>query len=327
MDGGARAERGASSAAIRVPAGLNVALVLGVQAAAVALLYAGARSDGLMTLGLGVAFSFLLLTNYALLHEAAHEHLHSLGWWNAVLGALAGVLFPASVSMVRITHAIHHCYNRTDEEMFDLYYPGDNMLRKHVQWYTPLLGFFWFLVPVGSIVFGIFPGLLRTRLARISTTTKFMHEYFDRAAVRRMRLELAFACAYWVALWHLLALDAWTLAVFYGCFAFNWSTRQYVSHAYTARNVVNGALNLKVGRVMGAILLNGQWDLVHHQKPWLPWTALPEEGRRSAPPVDYVSQYLRMWRLGMLPVSEAAPAPLPNELKAPSNAPAQMSAS
>jgi fatty acid desaturase len=200
------------------------------------------------------------------------------------------------------------------------------MLWKYVQWYTPLLGFFWFLVPLGSVLFGLFPNLLRTRLARISTTTKFMHEYFDRRAVIRIRIELAAAAAYWIALWNLLGLDWTTLATFYGCFAFNWSTRQYVSHAYTPRDVINGALNLKVGRVMGAILLNGQWDLVHHQKPWLPWTSLPEAGTRSAPPVSYARQYLRMWRFGMLPATETAPAPLPSELRPPSSATEAVSA-
>ncbi|TMH71769.1 MAG: fatty acid desaturase [Betaproteobacteria bacterium] len=227
----------------RIPDRLNVALVFGVQSAAIGLIWCAARVEGVAVLALGIAFSFLLLTNYALLHEAAHDHLHSSRVGNALLGALAGSLFPASMSMVRVTHAIHHCYNRTDEEIFDLYHPRDNMLRKYVQWYTPLLGFFWLLVPLGSVLFGVFPGLLRTRLARISTTTKFMHEYFDALAVRRVRLELVFICVYWTAIWHLLALDWGTLAVFYGCVAFNWSTRQYVSHAYTARDVVNGALN------------------------------------------------------------------------------------
>lgn len=317
----------AGSVAPAIPDRLNVLLVVGVQVLAAALLWAGSHVSAVWTVGLGVVFSFLLLTNYALLHEAAHDHLHSSAAGNAVLGALSGVLFPASVSMVRATHAIHHCYNRTDEEIFDLYYPSDSMLRKYVQWYTPLLGFFWVLVPLGSVLFGLFPALLRTRLARISTTTKFMHEYFDDAAVRRVRVELACAFAYWLLLWWLLELDVVTLVIFYGLFAFNWSTRQYVSHAYTPRSVVNGALNLEVGALMGTILLNGQWDLVHHQKPWLPWNALPAEGRFSAAPVSYGSQYLRMWRLGMLPVREPAPAPLPSELRAPSNAPVTMSSS
>lgn len=297
-----------------IPDRLNVALVLGVQAGAIALLWLGARSGPVATVALGVAFSFLLLTNYALLHEAVHDHLHSDRRANRWLGAAAGCLFPASAAMVRVTHAIHHCYNRTDEEIFDQYAPRDNMLLKTVQWYTPLLGFFWCLVPAGSVLFAAAPGLLRTRLARKSTTTKYMAELFDAAVVRQARLELVLGAAYWVALWHLLALDWPTVAIFYACFAFNWSTRQYVTHAYTPRDVVNGALNLKVGPVMRRVLLNGNWDLVHHQQPWLPWNALPEAGQRSAPPVSYGRQYLKMWRLGMVPAAEPAPLPLPAEL-------------
>lgn len=105
----------------QIPDRLNIVLVLAVQAGAMALLWAGARAETPVAIALGVAFSFLLLTNYALLHEAAHEHLHSSLPLNRLLGALTGVLFPASVSLVRITHAIHHCYNRTSEEVFDQY--------------------------------------------------------------------------------------------------------------------------------------------------------------------------------------------------------------
>jgi fatty acid desaturase len=308
-----------------VPDRLNVLLVVSVQAIAISLLWTGAHSALWLAVPCAFAFSYLLLTNYALLHEAAHDHLHSDPVGNAFLGALAGCLFPASLSMVRVTHAIHHCYNRTDEEIFDLYNPGDNMLLKYVQWYTPLLGFFWFLVPAGSVLFGLFPELLRTRLARISTTTKFMHEHFNRAAVFRIRVELVFAAAYWLTLGWALHLDLATMALFYGCFAFNWSTRQYVTHAYTRRDVVNGALNLRVSPIMAAILLNGHWDLVHHQKPWLPWSALPAAGRSSAPSVRYITQYLRMWRHGLLPATEPAPKPLPTELRPPSSAPEAMS--
>lgn len=305
------------SAVCPIPDRLNMALVLGVQAGGIGLLWAGVRLTSVPSLGLAVVFSFLLLTNYALLHEAAHDHLHSDPRANWVLGALAGLLFPAAASLVRVTHAIHHCYNRTDEEIFDQYKDGDNMLLKTVQWYTPLLGFFWCLVVAGSILFGLFPSLMRSRLARRSTTTKFLPTFSDATAVRRVRLELAVGCTYWLVLWHTLTLDWQTLALFYGCFAFNWSTRQYVSHAYTPRHVVTGALNLKVGRIMDWVLLHSQWDLVHHQKPWLPWTALPAEGRRSSPPVSYVGQYLKMWHVGMVRATEPSPAPLPNELKPP----------
>ena len=43
-------------------------------------------------LPVGVAFSYLMLTNYALLHEAAHGNLQSHWRRNYLLGVVAGLL-------------------------------------------------------------------------------------------------------------------------------------------------------------------------------------------------------------------------------------------
>jgi fatty acid desaturase len=70
--------------------------------------------------------------------------------------------------------------------------------------------------------------------------------------------------------------------------------------------VMKGAWNLKVSRLMGWVFLNGQWDLVHHMNPDLPWQLLPNEGARSAEPISYWRQYLKMWG-GPRPNQEPAP--------------------
>jgi hypothetical protein len=70
--------------------------------------------------------------------------------------------------------------------------------------------------------------------------------------------------------------------------------------------VINGALNLRVSRPMSWLLLQGNWDLVHHQMPWLPWTSLRTHGLQSVPPVSFWRQYLRMWS-GPRPTTEPAP--------------------
>ena len=49
----------------------------------------------------GVVFSYLLLTDYALLHEAAHANLQSHPRRNYWLGFLTGLLFPIPFSMIR----------------------------------------------------------------------------------------------------------------------------------------------------------------------------------------------------------------------------------
>jgi hypothetical protein len=43
-----------------------------------------------------------------------------------IVPVLTGFLFPMPFSMFRLTHQGHHLRNRTDHEMFDLYYPTDS---------------------------------------------------------------------------------------------------------------------------------------------------------------------------------------------------------
>jgi len=290
----------------RVRNRVNVAIVCSVQAIAIALLWLGARLSGWPLLGVGVVFSMLLLTNYALIHEATHDNLNSDPRWNRRLGALAGFLFPIPFSMIKVTHTVHHCCNRTDHEMFDLYYPGDNMVLKLGQWYGLLCGFFWPWIPVGMVILALFPALLRTAPFRNARTTAVLFDDFEAHGLWRIRAEMAAMLIYWIALFQWLELQWPQLLLMYACFAFNWSTRQYVTHAFTPRDVVNGALNLQVSRPMAWLLLYGNWDLVHHQRPWLPWTELAAAGRTSAPPVSFWRQYLRMWA-GPVPAAEPSP--------------------
>src|SRR5206468_1526751 len=112
-----------------IPNRLNLLLVTVVAAGAIGLLWLGSWVESWWaTLAAGIAFSYLLLTNYALFHEAGHGNLHSCPKVNRVLGTIAGMLFPMPFSMFRVTHQGHHLRNRTDHEMFDLYYPTDRKL-------------------------------------------------------------------------------------------------------------------------------------------------------------------------------------------------------
>ena len=150
-----------------VPNALNLCLVAVVFAAAVFLLWLGSHVEPwYAVLGVGVVFSYLLLTNYALFHEAAHGNLHSNPRINRLLGVVPGLLFPMPFSMFRVTHQGHHLRNRTDHEMFDLYYPTDSKIVRFIQWYGILFGFFWPWVPLGAVLFAVCPGVLRTRIFR-----------------------------------------------------------------------------------------------------------------------------------------------------------------
>src|SRR5437016_4351626 len=91
-----------------VPDRLNFGLVTGVFVLAVGLLWLGSHVERWAVLGVGVLFSYLLLTNYALLHEASHGNLQTNSRRNYWLGVVAGLLFPMPFTAMRSTHQGHH---------------------------------------------------------------------------------------------------------------------------------------------------------------------------------------------------------------------------
>ena len=102
---------------------LNTFLVFAVVGVATILLGLASWLDNwYCTVGLGVVFSYMMLTNYALMHEAIHLSLHDDLRCNYVLGVISSTFFPVSFTLVQVTHQGHHYRNRTDGEIFDQYY-------------------------------------------------------------------------------------------------------------------------------------------------------------------------------------------------------------
>jgi fatty acid desaturase len=293
-----------------IPNRLNLALVVGVIAAAIGLLWLGSRVEAwYAVLGVGVVFSYVLLTNYALLHEAAHGNLHSNARINDALGVVTGLLFPIPFSMIRTTHQGHHLRNRTDHEMFDLYYPGDNRLVKYAQWYSILCGLFWPVIPLGAVLFAVCPSVLRTRAFRRARSSSYLLGDIQDAEVRAIRGEVLLIVGFFAALFWVLGLHGVNTLVLYACFSVNWSTRQYVGHAFARRDVVEGAWNLWHNRLMTWVLLHGEWDLNHHRRPDVSWFYLPQLSPPDEPRPGYMRQYWRQW-LGPRPSTEPAPESL-----------------
>lgn len=290
-----------------VPDTLNLFLSVAVFAGAVTLIWlASVVRSWLAVIGVGILFSYLLLTDYALLHEATHGNLQSSPRRNRWLGFLTGSLFPIPFSMIRMTHQGHHLFNRTDSEMFDLYYPHDNRVVKYLRWYGILCGFFWPLIPLGAVLFSVCPRSLRDRLFRRPKSTGYMFSNVERAAVWAVRLELLAIIAFFAGFHWLLHLQWTHTLVLYACFSVNWSTRQYVGHAFSKRDIIDGAWNLKHNRLMSWILLHGEYDKTHHRRPDVSWIYLPRLTPLEDVRPSYLKQYWRQW-LGPRPNVEPAP--------------------
>lgn len=290
-----------------VPDRLNAILVVIVFSLAISLLGLASWLESWIAIVLvGVLYSYVLLTNYALLHEATHGNLHSDPHANYWLGVLTGFLFPIPFTMIRITHQGHHLRNRTDFEMFDLYYPTDFKVVKIAQWYSILCGLFYPIIPLGALLFAVCPPLVNLPIFQKARSSRHLLGDLGRGEVWRIRAETAAIVAFGALLFWSLNLRWECVLICYACFSLNWSTRQYIGHAFSRRHVIEGAWNLKHNVLMTWILLHGEYDLNHHRHPEASWIYLPGLTHSTDPRPSYVVQYWRQW-LGPRPAVEAAP--------------------
>jgi fatty acid desaturase len=297
---------GSAAADYPVPARLNRTLCLLAFAGGILLLWVGSRRpEWWWALAVGVPFSYWMLLVYSLMHQGMHDCLLPGAAANYRWGVFISLLFPAPFTMVWTTHQGHHMRNRTDHELFDLYYPGDSRLFKYFQFYSILIGLFWPLVPLGGVAAATAPGLFRCAVFQRARSANYLLGDIRPHLVAAIRREMLAILLLFAGLFWLLALRWESVLIMYGCWAVNWSTRQYVSHAFTRRDIVEGALNLRTGRLMSALLLHMEWDLNHHRYPSVPWRYLPRIAT-DEPRASYGGQYWRQW-LGPRLCTESAP--------------------
>jgi fatty acid desaturase len=294
-----------------IPGRLNIVIAVAACGAALWLLWlASHASSGWLLAAAAIAFSYVGNTIFSLLHESVHGIFHPRRALNDAFGVLGAAFFPTSFHLQRVVHFGHHRRNRTDHELFDHFTPGENRWRKRFHLYCLLTGFFWMSAPLGCALFLVAP-LFRSRVFKEGVARFYGFEPMVadllRAPGRTIRLEILFTLAFQAAIaWALdLSLLGWCAC--YGAFALNWCSLQYTDHAWTARDIRNGASNLRVNRVVQWIFLNYHHHLAHHQNPTVPWIHLHRLVDWSAPRPSYLANYLKLWR-GPTPTDEPAPA-------------------
>ena len=291
-----------------IPARLNVLIFCLALPATWGLLWMASHlSIGWMMLA---AWLFTLLNNtpFSLMHEAVHGVFSPRKPVNEIFGTLCAPTLPTSFVMQRIAHAGHHQRNRTDAELYDYYLPGRQTKRQRdlLMYGGNLLGLYWFCIPLNALIYLIAPWLYRSTWFIEGPARRLAFEPFVRdiaAASQRLRiwLECLLALLYQAALFWLLDLNwqGWLLC--YWAFALHWSALQYVDHAWSVRDVVNGAWNLKVSGLSRLLALNYHYHLAHHQHPLAPWTELPRHVDPARPQPTFWSIYFGLWREGTRP--------------------------
>ena len=260
-------------------------------------------------------FSLVANTPFALMHEAIHGVGCSTRRWNELLGIVSGWAFPTSYTMQRMAHEGHHRRNRTDQELYDYYLPGQSKMVRNLWLYLGnLLGLYWWSVVFSNLIYLLAPWAYRSRffVERLAPSLGFGPYVADLAKLPPVRVwcEIALTFGYQAVLIYSLDLNATGLIVCYWAFALHWSVLQYADHAWSPRDIRNGAWNLRVLPPFRWIALNYHCHLAHHQHPEAPWYKLPKLVDPATPQPSFWRVYLSLWK-GVRPAPPmGAPADL-----------------
>lgn len=288
----------------RIPIAINGAIVLVQLILLAACFIAAARLRGVLPIAmLAIAFGLLMNSVYSVVHEAEHAMLFPNRRLNESTGIVMALFFPAPFHLLRQGHIGHHLRNRSDDEAFDLYFEGDNVVWKWMVWLGILTGLYYLLVFVSNVVAAIAPFVLDRRHFRIEkrlrvdrASAAFL-ESFNPAHLRWIWAEGTAAIALHVSIVWLLQIPLWHYAALYASFGCMWSAMQYVHHYGTERHVTRGARNLWIFGPIDTLLLNHNWHREHHERPTVPWIYLPAVGRAESPRRGFLPwAYLKMWK-------------------------------
>ena len=280
---------------------LNIALLLVSMSLSAACLWLA--SHGSWEYAVLAIWFFAQVNNmpFALMHEAVHGIAADSRSANAAIGIVAGWAFPTAFSLQRIAHLGHHRRNRTDAELYDYYLPDESRIVRNVWLYGGnLLGLYWWCVVFSNVLYALTPWIYRSRLfvERIGPALGFGPYLAELAQVPALRvwIEINLAIAYQLALFWALDLSLAGVILCNVAFALHWSVLQYADHAWSARDVRNGAWNLKVLPPSRWLALNYHYHRAHHQHPQVPWYRLPDwiGGQERQP--SFWRVYFSLWK-------------------------------
>ena len=285
---------------LAIPVWLNIGIGTAATAVAIGCLWlAGHAPHWSVLVGAACVFSFANNTIFSLLHECVHGSFHPNRGVNDGAGMLFAAFFPTAFTIQRVSHFGHHRRNRTDLELYDYFLPHQSRWLKTYWIYCLLTGFYWAIIPVAGLAYLACPFVFRSRAFRHGPAKWWGFEEYVRDVadepIGRVWPEAAFTFALQIGLWLALDLDWIGWIACYWAFGLNWSSLQYADHAWSPRDVKEGAWNLRFWPPTQAIFLNYNLHLVHHRRPDIPWIHLPRFVSAADPKPSFWSIYWSLW--------------------------------
>jgi len=283
-----------------IPGKLNIFLAVLAYVVAIFFLWLASHSPMVILLCSAIGFSFIANTIFSLLHESVHGIFHKDLTKNNLFGCISAAFFPTGFTFQKICHLGHHRRNRTDAEMFDYYYSHDNKFIKFYRLYGLLTGFYWLVIPMGCLLYLFFKNFYKNKFfkAKIIKPLGFepMVNDFIEYPEEKIRLEIVFTIIFQISLFHVLDISILGSLTCYIAFAINWCALQYTDHAWSKRDIKNGAWNLKINKTIQYVFLNYHLHLAHHQNPKVSWLHLPNFVDFSLNRPSFWKIYLSLWK-------------------------------
>ncbi len=248
-------------------------------------------------LAIAVLFAVIMIPVYTLIHEAEHNIIHTNIFINNFLGRWLCCLFIAPYTFFKHCHHRHHKKNRTDIEIWELYFEHQVKWKRYGNLYVMMIGIGYWSVVLSVLLFAVAPKLVYSRFFMQHTETAgFLEGSNTKEKISASRTESLSVLLFHVACFFIFQFNLAAWLCCYVVHGFVWSSQNYVNHAFSPRDVINGAHNLKVPVWLKAVYLNFNLHLAHHQHPKIPWIHLPHFIKHGTHRTSFFRNYLRLWK-------------------------------
>lgn len=245
----------------------------------------------------GFLFAVIMVPVYSLIHEAEHSIVNSNEAVNNIMGRWLSTLFIAPYTFFKHCHLKHHKKNRTDEEMWDLYYEQSDKFKRYGTLYGMMIGFGYFSMWLAVLLYAFAPRLIYTRFFTAHTEVGGFLKGSDRKdKVAKYKWESILVIIFQITVFFILDLKWTSWFTLFAMHGFLWASQNYVNHAFSPRDIINGAHNLKIPIWLKPIYLNFNLHLAHHQNPKIPWIHLPSFIKQGKGRISFFRNYLRLWK-------------------------------
>lgn len=278
---------------------------------------------GLKILG-AILFAHIANTAFSLLHEAVHSVLHFNRNINYFYGITLAALFPTAYTFQKRCHLNHHRNNRTKYETFEMYDDNDNYIIKTatiygvligIYYFVPFIGCLWLLISPKTLLNSSFSGKDNYEVGRMGGASMLRSfENLSSKEIFKMRMEVIYTIFIQFCIVYFLDLKLSTWLICFLSFAIFWSSLQYADHAFSKRDIKNGAWNLKINPITRAFFLNYHYHQFHHQHPNVSWFHLPKFIDHTYEQPSFWKIYLKMWK-GLVKLDPNEPDPIDPEFE------------